>query len=134
MSRQPPRDCPLCPRLAAFREENRAAYPDYFNDPVPTFSGDNVRLLIVGLAPGLHGANQTGRPFTGDWAGDLLYATLLRHGLARGPYLERADDGLASGLGVRFVAMARIQARLVRDFCIELRRHTLGSLLARVRN
>ena len=95
MSHQPPRDCPLCPRLADFRAANRKAYPDYFNDPVPTFAGDNVRLLIVGLAPGLHGANKTGRPFTGDWAGDLLYATLLKHGLARGPYLERADDGLA---------------------------------------
>src|SRR5262249_9791670 len=64
------------------------------NDPVPSFSGHDVRLLIVGLAPGLHGANRTGRPFTGDWAGDLLYATLLRHGLARGTYDERADDGL----------------------------------------
>ena len=90
----PPRDCPLCPRLADFRAANRARYPDYFNDPVPSFAGHNVRLLIVGLAPGLHGANRTGRPFTGDWAGDLLYATLLKHGLARGVYLERTDDGL----------------------------------------
>jgi uracil-DNA glycosylase len=90
----PERDCPLCPRLAAFRAANRQTYPDYFNDPVPSFTGNNVRLLIVGLAPGLHGANKTGRPFTGDWAGDLLYATLLAHGLARGEYLERADDGL----------------------------------------
>jgi uracil-DNA glycosylase family 4 len=70
-------------------------FPDYFNDPVPTFAAPHdVRLLIVGLAPGLHGANKTGRPFTGDWAGDLLYATLLKHGLARGEYHERADDGL----------------------------------------
>ncbi|HWA90778.1 MAG TPA: uracil-DNA glycosylase [Rhizomicrobium sp.] len=92
---EPPRDCPLCPRLAGFRAENRKAYPDYFNDPVPSFVGPNARLLIVGLAPGLHGANKTGRPFTGDWAGDLLYATLQKHGLARGNYLERADDGLA---------------------------------------
>jgi uracil-DNA glycosylase family 4 len=92
---QPPRDCPLCPRLAQFRAENRREYPDYFNDPVPSFvAGSNVRLLVVGLAPGLHGANRTGRPFTGDWAGDLLYATLLKHRLARGSYLERADDGL----------------------------------------
>ncbi len=91
---EPPRDCPLCPRLAQFRHANRAAYSDYFNDPVPSFTGNNVRLLIVGLAPGLHGANRTGRPFTGDWAGDLLYATLLKHGLARGSYEERADDGL----------------------------------------
>ena len=91
---EPPRDCPLCPRLAQFRQANRVAHPDYFNDPVPSFTGDNVRLLIAGLAPGLHGANRTGRPFTGDWAGDLLYATLLKHGLARGSYEERADDGL----------------------------------------
>ena len=91
---QPPRDCPLCPRLAEFRAANAEAYPDYFNAPVPTFGALDARLLIVGLAPGLHGANRTGRPFTGDWAGDLLYATLLKHGLARGTYDERADDGL----------------------------------------
>ena len=71
-----------------------AAYPDYFNAPVPSFGAADARLLIVGLAPGLHGANRTGRPFTGDWAGDLLYATLQKHGLARGTYDERADDGL----------------------------------------
>ncbi|HEY0300302.1 MAG TPA: uracil-DNA glycosylase [Rhizomicrobium sp.] len=96
MSRsEPPRDCPLCPRLAAFRAANRRALPDYFNAPVPTLTGDGqVRLLIVGLAPGLHGANRTGRPFTGDYAGDLLYATLLRHGLAKGEYDRRIDDGL----------------------------------------
>jgi uracil-DNA glycosylase family 4 len=90
----PPRNCPLCPRLAKFRSETRKAQPDYFNAPVPTFGASNARLLIVGLAPGLHGANRTGRPFTGDYAGDLLYATLLRHGLAKGNYRERADDGL----------------------------------------
>ncbi|HSZ11401.1 MAG TPA: uracil-DNA glycosylase [Rhizomicrobium sp.] len=89
-----PRDCPLCPRLAEFRRENRRTYPDYFNDPVPNFGPRDARLLIVGLAPGLHGANRTGRPFTGDWAGDLLYATLLKHGLAKGKYEERADDTL----------------------------------------
>jgi uracil-DNA glycosylase family 4 len=94
VSAEPPRDCPLCPRLAAFRAANRSDHPDYFNNPVPGFVGNNVRLLIVGLAPGLHGANKTGRPFTGDWAGDLLYATLIKHGLARGEYRERADDGL----------------------------------------
>ena len=94
MTAQPPRDCTLCPRLAQFRAQNRKEYPDYFNDPVPSFVGHGVRLLVVGLAPGLHGANRTGRPFTGDWAGDLLYAALQKHGLARGPYLERADDGL----------------------------------------
>ncbi|HEY7978509.1 MAG TPA: uracil-DNA glycosylase [Rhizomicrobium sp.] len=93
---EPPRNCPLCPRLAHFRAANRERFPDYFNDPVPTFSAPaaSVRLLIVGLAPGLHGANKTGRPFTGDWAGDLLYATLQKHGLARGEYDEHADDGL----------------------------------------
>ena len=91
---EPPRDCPLCPRLAAFRAANRSDHPDYFNNPVPSFVGHNARLLVVGLAPGLHGANKTGRPFTGDWAGDLLYATLIKHGLARGEYRERADDGL----------------------------------------
>jgi uracil-DNA glycosylase family 4 len=91
---EPPRDCALCPRLKEFRDANRAAHPDYFNAPVPAFGNPNARLLIVGLAPGLHGANRTGRPFTGDYAGDLLYATLLRHGLARGSYAARADDGL----------------------------------------
>ncbi|MBL6852202.1 MAG: uracil-DNA glycosylase [Alphaproteobacteria bacterium] len=91
---EPPRDCQLCPRLAEFRAENRGDYPAYFNDPVPTFGADHVRLLIVGLAPGLHGANRTGRPFTGDYAGDLLYRTLLAHGLARGAYLREPTDGL----------------------------------------
>jgi uracil-DNA glycosylase family 4 len=86
----------LCPRLASFRRQNARALPDYFNAPVPTFGAKHeVRLLIVGLAPGLHGANRTGRPFTGDYAGDLLYATLLRHKLALGRYDMRADDGLA---------------------------------------
>jgi uracil-DNA glycosylase len=91
---EPPPDCPLCPRLVAFRNENRGRFPDYFNAPVPTFGGIDARLLIVGLAPGLHGANKSGRPFTGDYAGNLLYATLLKHGLARGKYGARGDDGL----------------------------------------
>ena len=90
----PPHDCPLCPRLADFRRANRQKHPDWFNGPVPSFGPLNARLLIAGLAPGLQGANRTGRPFTGDWAGDLLYATLLKHGLAKGTYDERADDGL----------------------------------------
>jgi uracil-DNA glycosylase family 4 len=90
----PPHDCPLCPRLADFRHANRRKHPDWFNGPVLSFGPLNARLLIVGLAPGLQGANRTGRPFTGDWAGDLLYATLLKHGLAKGTYDERADDGL----------------------------------------
>ena len=80
--------------MAQFRAANQKTYPDFFNAPVPSFGAAEARLLIVGLAPGLHGANRTGRPFTGDWAGDLLYATLLKHGLARGTYEERADDGL----------------------------------------
>jgi uracil-DNA glycosylase family 4 len=97
---QPPSDCPLCPRLKAFRDSNRGAYPDFFNDPVPSFGAADAKLLIVGLAPGLKGANRTGRPFTGDYAGDLLYASLKRHGLARGEYKARADDGFEL-LGVR---------------------------------
>ena len=90
----PPKDCPLCPRLHAFRHDNRRKYPDWFNDPVPSFGPLSARILIAGLAPGLQGANRTGRPFTGDWAGDLLYATLLKHKLAKGRYEERADDSL----------------------------------------
>jgi uracil-DNA glycosylase len=90
----PPSDCPLCPRLHAFRHENRRKYPGWFNDPVPSFGPLDARILIAGLAPGLQGANRTGRPFTGDWAGDLLYDTLLKLGLARGKYEERPDDTL----------------------------------------
>lgn len=92
---EPPRACDLCERLAAFRSDNRKRLPDYFNAPVPSFGAPDAKLLIVGLAPGLHGANRTGRPFTGDYAGDLLYATLKETGLARGDYAERADDGFA---------------------------------------
>ena len=91
----PSRDCDLCPRLAEFRDQNRSAYPDFFNAPVPAFGPIDARLLIVGLAPGLKGANQTGRPFTGDFAGDLLYATLGKYGFASGQYDQRLDDGLA---------------------------------------
>ena len=92
---EPGRDCPLCPRLKAFRDDNRARYPDFFNAPVPSFGDPEARILIVGLAPGLKGANKTGRPFTGDYAGDLLYATLARHGLSHGTYAQHAGDGLA---------------------------------------
>jgi len=92
--REPPRDCPLCPRLADFRAANRKAFPDFHNAPVPAFGALSARLLIVGLAPGLKGANRTGRPFTGDYAGDLLYATLVKFGFARGDYDRRRDDGL----------------------------------------
>lgn len=90
----PPADCRLCPRLAEFRDQSKAAEPDWFNAPVPTFGRTDAPLLIVGLAPGLRGANRTGRPFTGDYAGDLLYATLLRSGFAQGRYDRRPDDGL----------------------------------------
>lgn len=90
----PGRDCPLCPRLAAFRAANRSKFPGYHNAPVPSFGPNDARLLIVGLAPGLHGANQTGRPFTGDYAGDLLYATLLKFGFAEGVYRRDPADGL----------------------------------------
>ncbi len=93
-STEPPHDCPRCPRLAAFRHDNRAQFPDWFNAPVPTFAGKDPRLLIVGLAPGLRGANRTGRPFTGDFAGVLLYETLIASGLAQGSYAQTADDGL----------------------------------------
>ena len=91
---QPGRDCAQCSRLAAFRQANRQALPDFFNAPVPSFGDLRARLLIVGLAPGLRGANRTGRPFTGDYAGDLLYATLGKFGFATGSYDKRPDDGL----------------------------------------
>ncbi len=91
---EPSHSCPFCPRLVAFRNEQRALHPDWHNAPVPSFVGKSVKLLIVGLAPGLHGANRTGRPFTGDWAGHLLYETLLDFGFATGTYVERANDGL----------------------------------------
>ncbi|MBK8175327.1 MAG: uracil-DNA glycosylase [Rhodospirillales bacterium] len=90
----PSADCRLCPRLAAFRDDNRHAHPEWHNAPVPSFGADDALLLVVGLAPGLRGANRTGRPFTGDHAGELLFATLLSHGLAEGSYGRAADDGL----------------------------------------
>jgi uracil-DNA glycosylase len=90
----PSDDCPLCPRLAGFRAAQRQAHPDWHNAPVPPFGRYDAELLIVGLAPGLRGANRTGRPFTGDYAGDLLYATLRKFGLASGDYAGRPDDGL----------------------------------------
>lgn len=90
----PDRDCPLCPRLVKFRTAARAKFPDWHNAPVPPFGPEDARLLIVGLAPGLQGANRTGRPFTGDYAGNLLYATLKAFGLACGEYEQRPDDTL----------------------------------------
>lgn len=92
---EPPHDCPLCPRLAAFRDALRSEEPDWWNAPVPSFGDPDAWLAVVGLAPGKHGANRTGRPFTGDYAGELLYATLLKFGLAHGRYEARPDDGLA---------------------------------------
>ncbi len=91
---QPPADCPLCPRLAEFRQANRTAHGEWFNAPVPSFGSPDAQLLIVGLAPGVRGANRTGRPFTGDFAGDLLYRTLLRFGLADGQYQATPHDGM----------------------------------------
>ena len=91
---EPPRDCPLCPRLVAYRAANRADHPDWWNGPAPSFGDSNARLLVAGLAPGRTGANRTGRPFTGDGAGVMLYETLLKTGFARGVYEARPDDGL----------------------------------------
>ena len=91
---EPPRDCPICPRLVAYREANRAAHPDWFNGAAPSFGDPQARLLTVGLAPGRTGANRTGRPFTGDFAGVLLYETLIKLGFAEGRYEARPDDGL----------------------------------------
>lgn len=91
---EPAADCPLCPRLVAFRASNRAAHPEWFNAPVPSFGPSTARLLIVGLAPGLKGANRTGRPFLGDHAGDLLYRSLFKVGLARGHHDLTAPGAL----------------------------------------
>ena len=94
MGPEPARDCPICPRLVAYRETNRTAHPGWFNGPAPSFGDSQARLLILGLAPGRMGANRTGRPFTGDFAGVLLYDTLIKFGFARGRYEARPDDGL----------------------------------------
>ena len=90
----PGRDCPRCPRLVAFRKTWRKNEPEWFNAPVPSFGPVDARVLIVGLAPGLQGANRTGRPFTGDYAGVLLYGTLGKYGFAKGEYKAHPDDGL----------------------------------------
>lgn len=90
---QPAGDCPLCPRLATFRHTNANQWPDWHNAPVPSFGPVDASLLIVGLAPGLRGANRTGRPFTGDYAGDLLYPTIATFGFGEGSFEARADDG-----------------------------------------
>ncbi|WP_439551686.1 uracil-DNA glycosylase [Falsiroseomonas sp.] len=99
---EPSRDCPLCPRLVAYRLENRAKEPGWHNAPVPSWGGRDAKLLVLGLAPGVRGANRTGRPFTGDHAGKLLYATLLKYGLAEGEYREDPRDGMTLK-GVRIV-------------------------------
>jgi uracil-DNA glycosylase family 4 len=93
--KQPQKDCSFCPRLTEFREKNRKLFPDKFNSPVPSFGPLEAQLLVVGLAPGLRGANFTGRPFTGDYAGDLLYKSLLEFGFAEGVYKASPDDGLS---------------------------------------
>ena len=91
---EPPRDCSICPRLVSYRHALRAEHPDWYNNPVASFGDPAARLLIVGLAPGVRGANRTGRPFTGDFAGDLLYGTLTDYGFASGTFDARPDDGL----------------------------------------
>ena len=89
----PEKNCALCPRLVAFRKENQQKFPTFYNAPVPSFGPLSAKLLVLGMAPGLKGANQTGRPFTNDYAGDLLYPVLQQFGLAKGNYGRRADDG-----------------------------------------
>ncbi|MDH5412039.1 MAG: uracil-DNA glycosylase, partial [Alphaproteobacteria bacterium] len=93
LANEPARDCALCPRLAEFRRKNAEAWPDWHNAPVPSFGPRDSNLLIVGLAPGLRGANRTGRPFTGDYAGDLLYPTIAKFGFGAGQFDARPDDG-----------------------------------------
>lgn len=91
---EPPHDCPICPRLVQSRTDLRLEYPDWWNAPVPAFGDPLARIAVIGLAPGKHGANRTGRPFTGDYAGDLLFATLAKFGLSEGEYQSTPDDGL----------------------------------------
>jgi len=90
----PGRDCPLCPRLVEYREAQRGLHQSWFNAPVPSFGTSEAELLIVGLAPGVQGANRTGRPFTGDYAGELLYGTLIKFGFAKGVFRADPNDGL----------------------------------------
>jgi uracil-DNA glycosylase len=118
--RGPGRDCPLCPRLLQFRSENRTRFPDCHNAPVPSFGSEDARLLIVGLAPGLRGANCTGRPFTGDFAGELLFATLRKYGLAEGEYGRASDDGLRL-TGCRITNAVRCVPPLNRPLPAEVR-------------
>ncbi|MBR0648993.1 uracil-DNA glycosylase [Roseomonas terrae] len=106
MIEAPARDCPRCPRLVAYREANRAANPAWHNAPVPSWGPTDAPLLVLGLAPGVRGANRTGRPFTGDYAGRLLYGTLLKFGVARGQFLEDPNDGMEL-LGCRIANAVR---------------------------
>ncbi len=92
--KEAPKNCKACPRLVDYRQENKRAHPDWFNGAVASFGDEQAEILIVGLAPGVTGANRTGRPFTGDWAGDLLYATLAKFNLSNNAYRQRSDDGL----------------------------------------
>lgn len=102
----PDHDCPLCPRLVAYRAANRAANPGWHNAPVPSWGPRDAPLLVLGLAPGVRGANRTGRPFTGDYAGRLLYGTLLKLGVARGEFREDPSDGMEL-LGCRIANAVR---------------------------
>lgn len=117
---RPDRDCPRCPRLLSFRLENRARFPGGHNAPVPSFGGEDARVLIVGLAPGLRGANLTGRPFTGDFAGQLLFETLRKFGLAEGEYRRASDDGLCLR-GCRITNAVRCAPPLNRPMPAEVR-------------
>lgn len=117
---QPDHDCPLCPRLAAFRETSRRLEPAWFNGPVPSWGPADAALLIVGLAPGLRGANRTGRPFTGDFAGEVLYPALIRHGFAAGRFAARPDDGLAL-VGCRIANAVRCVPPANRPTPLEIR-------------
>ena len=91
---EPPQNCALCPRLVKYRVENQQKYPEWFNSPAPSFGPDDVRLLIVGLAPGLQGANRTGRSFTGDHSGEFLFSTLEKFDFCRGEYAGHREDGV----------------------------------------
>lgn len=131
----PAADCPLCPRLLAYRRANQAANPAWFNAPVPSFGPLDARLLVVGMAPGVKGANRTGRPFTGDYAGMLLYRTLLRFGLASGGYDARPDDGMTLN-GVRIVNAVRCvpPANLPQPAEVRTCNHFLAAELAGLAN
>jgi len=119
IAREPDPDCSFCPRLATFRDSLRAAQPEWHNAPVPAFGALDARLLVVGLAPGLRGANRTGRPFTGDFAGDLLYETLIEFGLATGAYGASIDDGLQ--------LVSSVITNAVRSFGADVKSHQYPS-------